>query len=134
MFLRLGHVVGQAGVLHALAIIAIAKAITLLTTLSLSAIATNTRVKGGGAYYLISRSLGNEFGGSISIVFYVAQAIAVSIYVIGFSEALVSAVPGSMSLKWTATAVNIAVFACVFIGAGWTIRVQYVILGRWGPH
>ena len=62
MFLRLGHVVGQAGVLQAVGIILAANAITFLTALSLSAIATNTRVKGGGAYYLISRSLGVEFG------------------------------------------------------------------------
>ena len=58
MFLRLGHVVGQAGMFWAIGIILTAKVITFLTSLSLSAIATNTRVKGGGAYYLISRSLG----------------------------------------------------------------------------
>ena len=68
MFLRFGHVVGQAGIINALLIVLAAKIITTLTTLSLSAIATNTRVKGGGAYYLISRSLGVEFGGAIGVV------------------------------------------------------------------
>ena len=92
MFLRYGQVVGQAGLWTTLAILAAAKAITLLTTLSLSAIATNTRVKGGGAYYLISRSLGVEFGGAIGVVFFLAQAIAVAMYVIGFTEALVTVV------------------------------------------
>jgi len=76
MFLRFGYVVGQAGILYALAIIAVAKLITILTTLSLSAIATNTEVKGGGAYFLISRSLGVEFGGAIGLVFFLAQAIS----------------------------------------------------------
>ena len=70
MFLRFGYVVGQAGIIYALAIIALAKLITVLTTLSLSAIATNTEVKGGGAYFLISRSLGVEFGGAIGLVFF----------------------------------------------------------------
>ena len=69
MFLRFGQVVGQAGVLYALLIVLASKTITTLTTLSLSAIASNTRVKGGGAYYLISRSLGVEFGGAIGVVF-----------------------------------------------------------------
>ena len=74
-------------------IVLAAKAITTLTTLSLSAIATNTRVEGGGAYYLISRSLGVEFGGAIGVVFFLAQAISVAMYVIGFTEALTGTFP-----------------------------------------
>ena len=95
MFLRFGYVVGQAGIIYALAIIAVAKLITVLTTLSLSAIATNTEVKGGGAYFLISRSLGVEFGGAIGLVFFLAQAISVAMYVIGFTEAFVTAFPNT---------------------------------------
>ncbi|MFG0330553.1 MAG: amino acid permease [Phycisphaerales bacterium] len=129
MFLRLGQVVGNAGVLAAILIILISKAITTLTALSLSAIATNTRVQGGGAYYLISRSLGVEFGGAIGVVFFLAQAISVSMYVIGFTEALVDAFPGlDWSFRAIATAVNAVVFVCVIIGASWAIRIQYFIL------
>ena len=129
MFLRFGQVVGQAGVLLALLIVLTSKAITTLTSLSLSAIATNTRVKGGGAYYLISRSLGVEFGGAIGVVFYLAQAISVAMYVMGFTEAFVGGFP-----EWAddfvaiATLVNVLTFACVYVGAGWTIKVQYFIL------
>jgi len=129
MFLRLGRVVGQAGVLQALVIIAAANAITLLTSLSLSAIATNTRVKGGGAYYLISRSLGVEFGGAIGVVFFLAQTVAVALYVVGFAEAFAAALPAvPASVRTIATIVNVCVFACVLVGAGWTIKVQYVVL------
>ena len=129
MFLRFGVVVGQAGILHALLIVLIAKIITTLTGLSLSAIATNTRVKGGGAYYLISRSLGVEFGGAIGVVFFLAQAISVAMYVVGFTEALLATFP-TLS-EWPraiASLVNLAVFVCVYIGAGWTIKIQYGIL------
>ena len=132
MFLRCGYVVGQAGVLSALVIVAASKAITFLTGLSLSAISTNTRVRGGGAYYLISRSLGVEFGGAIGVVFFFAQAISVAMYVIGFSEALVAVAPAGLSPGVVATITNVAVFACVFIGAGWTIKVQYVVLATLG--
>lgn len=128
MFLRFGFVVGEAGIWHALLIVLAAKAITTLTALSLCAIATNTRVKGGGPYYLISRSLGVEFGGAIGLVFYLAQAVSVSMYVIGFAEAYTIAVSADLSVSTIATITNIAVFLCVFIGAGWTIKVQYVIL------
>lgn len=129
MFLRFNTVVGYAGLWNALLILAGAKAITLITGLSISSISTNMRVKGGGAYYLISRSLGPEFGGVIAIFFYIAQAVAVTMYVIGFTEAIFSAFPGiPLPFRQVATLTNIAVFACVYIGAGWTIRVQYGIL------
>ncbi len=128
MFLRFGYVVGRAGVFETLIIIGAATLITLLTTLSLSAIVTNTEVKGGGAYFLISRSLGAEFGGAIGLVFFVAQAISVAMYVIGFSEAVVASVLPGQSKLLIATICNIFVFGCVFRGAGWTIRLQYFIL------
>jgi amino acid transporter len=63
LFLRLGYVVGNAGFGRALIIISLANVISVLTSISLSAIATNLKVKGGGDYYLISRTLGLEFGG-----------------------------------------------------------------------
>ena len=129
MFLRFGQITGQSGILDALIILAAAKLITGLTAVSLAAIATNTRVKGGGAYYLISRSLGVEFGGAIAFVFYLAQAVSVAMYVIGFSEAFVATFSSlHLDQRSVATVTNIVVFACVFIGAGWTIKIQYGIL------
>lgn len=129
MFLRFSTVVGHAGLWATLAILLAAKSITVVTSLSISSIATNMKVKGGGAYFLISRSLGVEFGGVIAVFFYVAQAVAVTLYAVGFSEAFLSAFPGNgLSLRMVATLTNLVVFVCVYIGAGWTIRVQYGIL------
>ncbi|MDD2240239.1 MAG: amino acid permease [Kiritimatiellae bacterium] len=129
MFLRFSTVVGVAGCWHALLILLAATAITLVTGLSIASIATNMRVKGGGAYYLISRSLGPEFGGVIAVFFFVAQAVAVTLYVVGFTEAIFSAFPGlGLSFRMVATITNALVFVCVYIGAGWTIRLQYGIL------
>lgn len=53
---------GQAGIGLASVIVILSTVVTVVTTLSMSAICTNGEVKGGGAYYLISRSLGPEFG------------------------------------------------------------------------
>lgn len=129
MFLRFSTVVGYAGLWSALAILGAATAISLVTGLSIASIATNMRVKGGGAYYLISRSLGPEFGGVIAVFFFVAQAVAVTLYVFGFTEAVFSAFPGlGISFRILATLTNLIVFLCVYIGAGWTIRLQYGIL------
>jgi amino acid transporter len=133
MFLRFGHVVGQSGLVNAIIIVLLAKLITTLTTFSLSSIATNTRVKGGGAYFLISRSLGAEFGGAIGVVLFLAQAISVALYVIGFTEAFLVSFPRiGASPRVVSTVVNVLVFASVFIGAGWTIKVQYGILAALG--
>lgn len=130
MFLRFSTVVGYAGLWYALLILAAGKSISLITGLSVASIATNMRVKGGGAYYLISRSLGVEFGGVIAIFFFVAQAVAVTLYVVGFSEAIFNAFPNlGLFFKTFATLTNFAVFVCVYIGAGWTIRIQYGIFG-----
>lgn len=132
MFLRFGEVVGQSGLFYALIIVAVSKLITTVTTFSLSAISTNTKVEGGGAYFLISRSLGVEFGGAIGIIFFFAQAISVAMYVIGFAEAWQGTISADMPAIWVASIVNLIVFICVFIGAGWTIRVQYFILAALG--
>ena len=129
LFLRFGQVIGNAGVWLGVLIVLLSKAITTLTALSLSAIATNTKVRGGGAYFLISRSLGAEFGGSIGFVFYLAQAVSVAMYVLGFTEALTAAMPDTgLSPTTVASLTNLGLFLCVWVGAGWAIKVQYGIL------
>lgn len=71
-----------------LGLLTLAYAVNLLTALSLSAIASNGEVKGGGAYYLISRSLGPEFGGSIGILFYLAQALNTAMNIVGLIDCI----------------------------------------------
>ncbi|XP_046717845.1 solute carrier family 12 member 2 isoform X3 [Silurus meridionalis] len=89
LFIRMTWIVGQAGIVCSCIIIAMATIVTSITGCSTSAIATNGFVRGGGAYYLISRSLGPEFGGSIGLIFAFANAVAVAMYVVGFAETVV---------------------------------------------
>jgi amino acid transporter len=130
LFLRLGYVVGSAGLGRALLILVLANGISLLTSFSLSAIATNLRVKGGGDYYLISRTLGLQFGGSIGIVLYLAQSVSIAFYCIGFGE-VVAELTGS---QWPYMAQVIAAAAVAFLfifawlGADWATRFQYVVM------
>ncbi|KHO00350.1 cation chloride cotransporter [Metarhizium album ARSEF 1941] len=88
MFLRFGLILGQVGFLGIMGLLATAYCVDLLTTLSLSAIASNGEVKGGGAYYLISRSLGPEFGGSIGILFFLAQALNAAMNIVGLIDCI----------------------------------------------
>ncbi|XP_030375779.1 bumetanide-sensitive sodium-(potassium)-chloride cotransporter isoform X2 [Scaptodrosophila lebanonensis] len=88
LFLRLSWVVAESGILQTLIIITISAVVCVITTLSLSAISTNGEVKGGGVYFIISRSLGPEFGASVGVVFAFANAVSASMNTIGFCESL----------------------------------------------
>lgn len=131
MFLRTGWVVGHAGLKDALIILLIANAITLLTSLSLSSISTNIRVKGGGAYFLISRNLGLEIGGSVGIPLFLAQAVSVAFYIIGFAESLEYLIPG-LPIRLVTLATLLLIFGIAWKGAEIAVKAQYFILGALG--
>ncbi|XP_066569608.1 solute carrier family 12 member 3 [Amia ocellicauda] len=86
LYLRLPWITSQAGIGLTWIIILLSSCITGITGLSTSAIATNGKVKGGGTYFLISRSLGPELGGSIGLIFAFANAVAVAMHTVGFAE------------------------------------------------
>ena len=90
MYLRFGWMLGHVGLTRSLLLVVIGSSITFLTGLSISALATNMRMKGGGAYFMLSRSLGLETGAALGIPLALSQAIGVSFYVAGFAEALVN--------------------------------------------
>ncbi len=128
MYIRQPWVVGNAGVLGALAIVLLAVAITLTTALSLSSITTNIRIGSGGAFSLISQSLGLEIGGAIGIPFYFAQAIAVAMYIFGFREGMQTLIP-----EFSPLILDLLIFGLVmtiaFISTSFAFKIQYVILG-----
>ncbi|XP_045907214.1 solute carrier family 12 member 7-like isoform X1 [Micropterus dolomieu] len=88
LFLRLTWIVGTAGILESFAIVSMCCICTLLTAISMSAIATNGVVPAGGSYYMISRSLGPEFGGAVGLCFYLGTTFAGSMYILGTIEIL----------------------------------------------
>ncbi len=129
LFLRTGWVVGQAGMVGALIIVVIANAISFLTGLSLSSIATSMNVRAGGNYYIISRTLGLEIGGSIGIPLYFSQAISIAFYIIGFTEALqFLTFFQEIDPRLIATAIALTFTIIAWIGADFAIKIQYVIL------
>ncbi|RWS07511.1 solute carrier family 12 member 3-like protein [Dinothrombium tinctorium] len=137
LFLRLSWVVGQAGLIFACLIILLAATVTTLTTLSMSAICTNGEVKGGGAYYMISRSLGPEFGGAIGAIFSLANAVAVAMYVVGFAEPLlalfkengITFIDGDINAIRTIGVITTVVLLLItVVGMEWENKAQLVLL------
>ena len=87
LFLRFGAAVGTLGFWGAFSLIILGHCITIPTALAISEIATNTRVEGGGEYFIISRSFGLKIGSTIGIALYFSQAISIAFYIIAFTEA-----------------------------------------------
>ncbi|XP_068910753.1 bumetanide-sensitive sodium-(potassium)-chloride cotransporter isoform X2 [Tenebrio molitor] len=137
LFLRLSWVVAEAGVGQTLVIIGISAAVCIITTLSLSAISTNGEVKGGGIYYIISRSLGPEFGASVGIVFAFANAVSASMNTIGFCNSL-SDLLKTYDLKIIDAGINdariigvVAIFVMILIcavGMEWESKAQNFLI------
>ncbi|CAF1089582.1 unnamed protein product [Rotaria sordida] len=89
VFIRLFWLIGIAGVPQTLLIVVVCSSCTLLTAISMAAIATNGIVPAGGAYFMISRSLGPEFGGAVGLLFYLGNTFAASMYIVGAVEIIV---------------------------------------------
>ena len=136
MYLRFGWVLGSVGLPATLLIVTLATSITFLTGLSLSALATNMKVGGGGAYYIISRSLGLEAGAAIGLPLFFAQAFGIAFYISGFTEAVVSnlghLLPAFMTAKAIAIGTLVALTVLAYISADLALKAQFFIFATIG--
>ena len=127
MYLRFGWVIGNVGLVPAMVIVTLSTLITFLTALSVSALATNMKVKVGGAYYIISRSFGIEAGAAIGLPLFLAQALGISFYIVGFSESVVQMVP-FLNIK-IVSIITLAILAVIALkSTDLALKSQYIIL------
>ncbi|MCB2230580.1 Na-K-Cl cotransporter [bacterium] len=127
MYLRFGWVVGHLGLYQTIMVVVIANAITLITTLSFSSMATNMKVGGGGAYFIISRSLGLGVGAAIGVPLFLSQAISVTLYSYGLAESLRIVMP-DLPLVPVCIAIILLVSALSVYGAGFALKSQVPLL------
>lgn len=127
MYLRLGWIVGNVGIYQAVIIIILAHIITIATSLSMSTMLTNIKIGPGGAYSIITQSLGMEMGGAIGIPLFLSQTISSAFYITGFTELWTSFFPDhDMKIVGALTWVVLAVISV--ISAKLAFRIQYFIL------
>jgi amino acid transporter len=138
MYLRLGWVVGEAGFYSALLLILVAHIISISTGLSLSSIATDKKIKTGGIYYMLSRSLGLPMGGSIGITLFLGTALSISLYIVGFVENFLSieainhflGMSGTINdIRIVGTLVIVFLVVLAYISTSIAIKTQFFILG-----
>ena len=130
LFLRLGFVIGRGGLIETLSILALATSISVTTSLSLAAIATNRKVRAGGDYYLISRSLGIAAGGALGLLLFAAQAFSAAFYCIGFGEGVATMLGSSSTgvVTLAAASAGVVLLTLAFAGADLATRFQFVIM------
>jgi len=137
LFLRFGYAVGHLGLLGALLLILLGHMVTIPTAMAVAEIATNRRVEGGGAYYMISRSFGTTIGGAIGIALFFSQAISIAFYMIAFAEAfrpifgwLESTYAFTADARWVSLPATLLLGGLVlWKGAGMGIRALWVVCG-----
>jgi len=127
MYLRFGWVVGHLGLYQALLVVIVANSITLVTTLSFSSMATNMKVGVGGAYFIISRSLGLGVGAAIGVPLFLSQAISVTLYAYGLAESLRIVWP-NVPLLPVSVAVILLVSIVSLYGARFALKTQIPLL------
>ena len=98
LFIRMVWIVGTAGVPAAFALVFICCCVTLTTSISLSAIATNGIVPAGGSYFMISRALGPECGGAVGTMFFLGTTVAGAMYITGAVEIMLNYMAPSWGL------------------------------------
>jgi amino acid transporter len=128
MYLRFGWVLAHAGLFLTIVIVTLATSITFLTSLSLAALVSNSPVGSGGAYFIISRSLGIEAGGAIGLPLFLAQALGIAFYISGFTESLQMLLPAlNPIIIAIITLVILTVMA--FYSANIALKSQFIVLG-----
>tara|TARA_B110000037_G_scaffold223202_1_gene303868 strand:- start:30902 stop:33085 length:2184 start_codon:yes stop_codon:yes gene_type:complete len=131
MYMRLGWVVGNAGLFGAIIIIIIAHVIAVTTGLSVSSVATDKKIGAGGVYYVLSRSMGIPIGGSIGIALFVGTAFSIALYIIGFAESFNSYFGYGTAIndfRVTGTIALLSLTALALISTSVALKTQSIIL------
>lgn len=136
LFLRFGYAVAHVGLWGTLMIVVLGHLVTVPTVLAVSEVATNRRVAGGGAYYIVSRSFGASIGGSIGIALYISQAISVAFYIVAFAESFqpvfgwIESIYGldNLDARWVSLPCTILMIVLMLVkGAGVGVQLLWCV-------
>ena len=137
MYMRLGSIVGNSsGIVMVIAIIFFSHIISITTGFSVSSISTDKKIKAGGIYYMLSRSLGFPIGGAIGITLFLATALSISLYLIGFAESMMPVIQNMLGievinlnhLRIVGSLALLMVFIIAFKSTSFALKIQYYLI------
>ena len=126
LFMRLGWILGNVGIVKMISIISMSSFILFITSLSMTSIVSNMKVGSGGAYYLISRQLGIEFGSAIGILLVIANHASIALCVSGFSVSIQEIFP-SIPFVLIKVATLITLFFVSYFSRDFAMKTQLII-------
>ncbi len=135
MYMRLGWVVGNSGLIGTILIIVVAHVISITTGLSISSIATDKKVGAGGVYYVLSRSLGLPIGGAIGVTLFAGTALSIALYLIGFAESFNAYLGLQTDINGLRIGGSLALLSLTilaFISTSLALKAQFFILAAIG--
>uniref|UniRef100_A0A914EHC8 Amino acid permease/ SLC12A domain-containing protein n=1 Tax=Acrobeloides nanus TaxID=290746 RepID=A0A914EHC8_9BILA len=130
IFLRMGWIVGTAGIAHAVLLLIICTALALITVFSAIGICDRCRIEAGGIYSLISHVLGGQIGGAVGLLYAFGQAVATGLVAVGFGESMARLfnTESSGAIKLISITTLILLSGINAAGVRWVIRLQLVLL------
>ena len=132
LFLRLTWITAHAGTWGTTLILFSCVGTTFLTTLSLGAICSNGKIPNGGAYFVISRNLGKEYGAATCLLFYIGKTLTGALYCLGAAEAFQAtfSLENAFTYDMQVQSIVIALFlsAIVFFGLKYVNMASFIIL------
>lgn len=128
LFMRLGWVLGNVGLTSMLAIITLSASIIFITSLSMTSLVTSMKMGGGGSYFLISRSLGPEFGSAVGILLTISQIVSIALNISGFSYSLHTEFLPWVPIETIQIVTMIVMTAISYVSTNFAIRTQLFIL------
>ncbi|GMT13843.1 hypothetical protein PFISCL1PPCAC_5140, partial [Pristionchus fissidentatus] len=130
VFLRMGWIVGTAGVANSILLLGICTALALITVFSAIGIVDRCRIQSGGIYFLVSHVLGGQIGGAVGLIYGFGQAVATGLVAVGFGESVAHFfdTESRVVIKAAAIAIILLLTAINTAGLSWVIRLQLILL------
>ncbi|CAG9533733.1 unnamed protein product [Cercopithifilaria johnstoni] len=130
VFLRMGWIVGIAGVVNSVILLIICTTLALISVFSAIGICERCQIQSGGIYFLVSNILGGQIGGAVGLMYAFGQSVATALVVIGFGESIAGffGIENSFIYKFVAIMALLALTGINMIGVRWVIRLQLILL------